>query len=118
MANINEMFGDAEFASFNKQFFKEKLDQYHIVFKDELPEHGQMECHPDLREVWALVGWKELDSSNLDHVYSFDRILKHEMIHAELERRGGAWRHKEPGVRKVFNAMAEEIGAAPEPGLD
>jgi hypothetical protein len=118
VAKIDETFGYQEFASLNKQFFEGKLEQYHVVFKDALPERGQMECHPDTLEIWALVGWKQLDSSNPDHVYSFERILKHEMIHAELKRRGGAWRHKEPGVKEVFNVVAAQIDAAPEPGLD
>ena len=91
--------------------FARHLPKLKVGFSD-LPPGTRSEFRPETGEV--LLPGTLRGTEYAAHHKEVDDALLHGMVHAELYYSGRPWEHGHPETRKEFDALAAEVGAAPD----
>lgn len=108
---IDGMLANFHFDDLNDRFGG-TLPKLRVAFGD-LPPGTPGAYDPATSTVIVPAGYRDEDYRLVG--IEFDRALLHGMVHAGLYLRGGPWQHGAQGVKEVFDPVAAEVGASPEP---
>ena len=108
---VDEMLLNFHFDDLNDRFTR-PLPKLRVVFAQLAPE-SPGEFHPEKGEIWLSSSLRGTDYNG--SARRVDDALLHGMVHAELYYSGRPWEHGAAECRPGFDALAEGVGASPEP---